>query len=142
MYENQKALEVLEIAIRDEIMAFNFYNYIAKKIEDKNVRFLCKNFAQDENLHRMMLEDRYTHLGEGKKCVIDEEFDFESDPSISTLGRNELIKLAIQYERKAQQFYFNESKSMPDKKGKEVLLDLYNTEQEHEAKLTELLESP
>src|SRR4030042_3589029 len=105
MHENQKALEVLEYAIQAEIKAFNFYHYIANKIEEKELRFLCKNIAQDENLHRLMLEDRYSFLGEGKKCKVDEIFKFEEDLSISSLDRNGLLRLAIEFERIAQENY-------------------------------------
>ncbi|MBU1626481.1 ferritin family protein [bacterium] len=141
MYENQKALDILEFAIRAEIKAFAFYNFIANKIEEKELRFLCKNLAQDEKLHRLMLEDRYTFLAEGKKCKVDEEYKFEKDPAISSFGREELLKLAIDMERTAQQYYFNKSKEISDKKGKEILLELYNVETEHERKLTALLNS-
>ena len=57
MQENQKALEALEFAIRDEVRAYNFYKLLAEKTEDRKVRYLCKNLSQDELIHRKMLED-------------------------------------------------------------------------------------
>jgi rubrerythrin len=141
MNENQKALEVLKYAIKAEFKAFAFYNFIANKIDDKEVRFLCKNLAQDEKLHRLMLEDRYSHLSEGRKLILDVEYKFEDDPSVSFLDRMGLLKLAIDYEIKAQQYYLDKSKQISDDKSKQILLDLYNTEQDHERKLTTLLYS-
>jgi len=139
MNENQKALEVLKFAINNEIKAFNFYNYIASKIEDRSVRYMCKNLAGDEKIHRMILEDRYKHLSEGEDCVVENEVNYENIPSVCSLGRDELIEMAIKLERNAQEYYLNQSKIIEDSKSAEVLLDLYNTEKEHEEKLKTLL---
>jgi len=139
--ENLKALKVLEQGIFAEVKASAFYNYITQKIENKDVRFLCRNLAQDEKLHRLMLEDRYTFLGEGKDCKVDDNIDFNNDPTVSSMTQKDLIKQAIDCEIKAQEFYLSKSKEMDDKKAKKVLLDLYNMEQEHEAKLKKLLET-
>jgi rubrerythrin len=141
MNENKSALEVLEFAIRCEIKAYNFYHYIANKIEEKDVRYLCRNLAGDEKIHRNVLEDRYMHLSEGKKCEIVEEVNLDNVSSVSSLGRNGLLEVAIKMEKNAQDYYYKQSKIIQDKKSVEILLDLYNTEKEHEERLTTLIES-
>jgi rubrerythrin len=140
MLENQKALEVLSTAICREIKAFKLYLYMKDRIEDKKVRFLCKNLAADEDLHRKTLEDRYNNLAEGKNFVVqDKDVELHSVGAVTTMNRVDLINLAIKLEKQSQEFYLNQSKKIDDKKSYDILRDLVEIEKEHERKLTEIL---
>ena len=141
MLENQKALEALEYAIRDEIRAYTFYDTLGKKVEDKKVRYLLKNLCQDEVIHKKMLDERYVHLSEGKEYKYDEktEFDFNSDVSLK--NRKEILEMAVELEIKAKEFYLSQAKLVPDNKCQEIFRDLAIFEEEHRIRLMELIES-
>ena len=140
MNENQKALEILRIAIRMEIEGHKFYQFIADRIDDKEVRYLCKNLARDEEVHRRMLEVRYNHLSEGKIFQPGEDIDIENISNIADMGKAELLEIALGLERKGLEYYSSNAKVVSDRKSKEILLDLVDFEKEHEMKLLKILE--
>jgi len=140
MNENQKALEILGIAINMEIKNYNLYIYMSDKIEDKKTRFLCKNFAQDEEIHRRMLEDRYNHLSEGKNFEPSSEVEIDKISNVAYMNRRELLTIALKMERNGIEFYQTKSKTITDPKSKEILGDLVEFEKEHEEKILAILE--
>ena len=139
MNENQKAIEILGNAIKKEIKSFNLYNFIAKRIDEKKVRFLCKNLANEEDLHRRMIEDRYIFLSEGKVPMISvDNIHFDEIPSVSIKDRDELLQMAVAMEENSIEYYQKQLNLIDDEKGREILEDLLSFEKEHKRKILEM----
>jgi rubrerythrin len=129
------SIEVLGLAISQEVEANKRYQLMASQVSNPLVKEKFKSLAREERAHREMLYtllQRYT--GEAKpplpKKAPRANKGFEPNVPVA-----EALKLAIQKEREATNFYKNAAKNSSDPTGKRLLLYLALFEEGHERSL-------
>ncbi len=122
--------EILGFAVSREIEANQFYNYIAKRMMDPQMRRVCEEFAEDELEHKAKLEFELMKVGE-----VVGDFDISNyvsktgDPM--TMDYEELLILAMNKEEISINLYSDLAEVVKDEQSRETLLALAEEELMH-----------
>ena len=130
------SLEVIGFAIRSEEDAAKFYSHIAQMIENDLVRAKYQHLAKEEVMHRKLLIQHYMDMsGDTEKPpkIPGEPQTAEGGaiPEAISDSLEDLLKLAIEREYKARDFYRQAATSSADLSGKRLLEYLAHVEQGH-----------
>lgn len=132
---DQKALDILALAIKSEMDASNFYQKLARKIKaeflQKKVLFLAKEEAKHESLLRRLSRQRF-----GTEPTILPEKGVEPGFKVVSLrGMKvaDLFKLAWQAEKAAEAFYREAQQKVEDESARHILNYLIRVERSHAA---------
>lgn len=130
------SLEVIGLAVRSEEDAAKFYTHIAQMIENDLVRAKYQHLAKEEVMHRKLLVQHYKEMsGEAAKpppipgTPQTAEGGAIPDEIADSLG--DLLKLAIEREYAARDFYRRAAAASVDLSGKRLLEYLAHVEQGH-----------
>ncbi len=132
--------QVISDAIDGEIEAKKFYEDVAAKIKDQNLKALFEKFADEEARHEILLTNVL------KKGKMDKTyFNFDKDfkvaetidmPEVSAdMDLKSAIGIAMKNEEIAMKKYTNLAENCEDNELKKVFLDLAAMERDHKFKM-------
>ena len=130
------SLEVIGLAIRSEEDAARFYSHIAQMLENDLVRAKYQHLAKEEAMHRKLLVQHYKEMsGDTEKPPkipgAPQTAEGGAIPEEISDSLEDLLKLAIEREYKARDFYRQAAASSADLSGKRLLEYLAHVEQGH-----------
>lgn len=132
--------EILDAAIQGEIEAFNFYQEVAGKVENRYLKDMFREFAAEEQKHRQILEgfrkkpDMAIHFAGAADYRVSESVDASGTLS-SEMKPADAIALAMKKEEAAMQHYTQLAEACSDEEQKAVFLELAAMERGHKAKM-------
>ncbi len=125
-------IEVLGQAVRQEVEASKLYQMLAARINNPLVKAKFHSLANEEKSHREMLYTMLQKYTGEEKPPLPKEAPRPNELSESELSVPEVLQLAIEKEREAQEFYRDAAKLATDVSGKRILLYLADFERGHE----------
>ena len=129
-------LEVLGVAIRAEVEARRFYIQAMKGVQNPLLREKLSRLASEEKRHRQILEERYKRSSGEEFPAIPRKGGVEGKGKMPRdLSPEEILKVAIQKEQEAAQFYQREAQRTADMSGRFMLEYLADFERGHERSL-------
>jgi len=140
------SLEVIGMAIRSEEDAAKFYGHIAQMIENELVQEKYRHLAKEEANHREILVKLYQRMA----GTDERPPKIPGDPETAEGGAipeeiadslEALLRLAIQREEKARDFYQSAARTATDLSGQRILQYLADVEHGHELMLENELEA-
>jgi len=140
------SLEVIGMAIRSEEDAAKFYGHISTMTKNDLVRAKYRQLAKEETGHKKVLLNLYGKMTDTKEPPpkIPGEPDTAEGgavPDEISGSLEDLLKLAIDRERKARDFYRNAAAQATDLSGERILRYLSDVEHGHELMLKNELEA-
>jgi len=131
--------EIIKFAMQNEIEAKKFYEDVAAKMENAQLKQMFSEFAAEEDRHRKILNQIFTsnriedYFDAGQDYHVSEEID---EPKLSTdMKPADAIALAMKKEEEAMIQYKQMAASCPEPEKKQVFLDLAAMEQGHKQKM-------
>jgi len=135
--------EILELAINNEVEAFEFYTEAQKKSKDENMKAIFGELAEEEMKHKRTLE--------GFLQNSDLEMNFKPDmpdykiseavelPELTTeMTFSDGVALAMKKEQEAMEMYLHFANASNNEKQKQTFIELSKMEKGHKVKLEEL----
>ena len=142
--KHEESLKILRMAIQAEIEGYEFYLVAAEKTHDSLAKEMFKSLAQDEVMHRQILEERYKHLIEkgawqphkklpGKPGKGPQSPIFKSLAKAAKGPHFEMSALSVGalLEQKAIEFYKKSAQESTDPHAKALFEELAAWEEEH-----------
>ena len=133
--------EILDMAIRREEVAYDFYMDIYRKVEDETVRETVEFIAKEEKKHKAFLvsykEGKYGTDSLRMAEVVEYKLaEYLEEPEISPNSSIEDVYLvAAHRETRSHQFYSELANMHPDSKLKTMLQKMANEELKHKEKM-------
>lgn len=133
------AVEVLGLAIAQEVAAHKRYKLFSQRVKNPLVKEKFISLANEEKAHREMLYKMLQqYSGEEKPPLPQKAPRLDEDAELEK-PLHEIIELAIKKEQEAQQFYKEAAEITNEPTGKHLLLYLAKFEEGHERTLQEEL---
>lgn len=124
--------EILAVAIKAEMNAQAIYKLMAERITNQLVKEKFLHLAEEEKKHQEILTGKYEEATEGEKPVIPQTGRSEVEESLLQDYSHEAgLKIAIQAEENAADFYLNAAKKSRDINGRFMFEYLANFERGH-----------
>jgi len=139
--------EALEVAINEEIKAYNLYTGLRKKVKNSATQAMLTELAHQELGHRKLLEEvvraeRYDQLGENVPAESQGIADFLVVDDIGdTATPQEVMIFAIKAEVKAYNFYHDFTKYFKGTALEALFQSLAAEEQRHKTRLEDEYET-
>lgn len=138
--QKEEFIRIMDLGIKREIEAFNFYNDVQKRIEDKGLKIIFNDLAKQELGHRNLLEEfKYNPDMPVKmsKPVTDYGLAEKVDLPVLSVDMKpaEALALAMKKEQQAVEFYRNLAESTEDDEIKKLCLEMAGMELSHKQKL-------
>ena len=133
--------EILDMAIRREEVAYDFYMDIYKKVEDATVRETVEFIAMEEKKHKAFLvsykEGKYGADSLRMADVVEYKLaEYLEEPEVTQkLSREEIYLVAAHREARSHQFYSELANMHGDSKLKTMLQKMANEELKHKEKM-------
>lgn len=138
MEQNEYA-GILEFAINSEKEARQFYENVAGKCEDEYLKSMFLDFAEEENRHKLMLEDILSGGVMGFIVAGTKDYNVAStvDKPVLSIDMKpaDAIALAMKNEEEAMNLYLRLADDSSDPKQKKVFQDLATMERGHKFKM-------
>ncbi|MFH0800373.1 MAG: ferritin family protein [Pseudomonadota bacterium] len=136
MKEDLTVLEILGLAVRSEEEAAAFYGSLAEMIKNDLVRARYESLAKEEVAHRQMLVALYRKMtgekGAPPRIPGDPETAEGGRPPASQDSLEGLLKLAIERERAAHDFYLRAASGAVEPTARRIFEYLADIERSHE----------
>ncbi|MCP4116400.1 MAG: ferritin family protein [Desulfobacteraceae bacterium] len=130
---------IIDMAIANEIEAWEFYGAAAEKVKDPYLKEMFEHFAKEEKMHEKLLRNILKsdtislHFREDIDYRVAETVD---EPRLSmAMKPSDAIALAMKKEEQALNEYNMLAHNCLDKEQKKVFLDLAAMERGHKLKL-------
>ncbi len=134
-------VEVLGLAVVQEIMAYKRYQLFAGRVNNPLVKEKFHSLANEEKAHREILYKMLQkHTGEEKPPLPRSAPRLDEEKELST-SLKDILELAIAKEREAKAFYEDAAQLAQDQSGKQLLEYLARFEEGHERTLQVELDS-
>ncbi len=133
--------KILSDAVEKEIEAFNFYSGVAGKLQDRNLKTIFTELADEEKKHRSLLEG---YLSNQKPMKFDPSKDYkvsemvQRPPLSLQMKPVDAIALAMKNEEDALNMYKELATCSADPEQKNVFLSLANMEKGHKTRLEDM----
>jgi len=133
--------EILDMAIRREEVAYDFYMDIYEKVEDASVRETAEFIAREEKKHKAFLvaykKGKYGTDSLRMADVVEYKLaEYLEEPEISQNSSSEEVYLvAAHREARSHQFYSELASMHADSKLKTMLQKMANEELKHKEKM-------
>ncbi len=131
--------EIIKFAMQNEIEAKKFYEDVAAKMENKQLKEMFIDFAAEEEHHRKILNQIFTsnriedYFDPGQDYHVSEDIN---EPALSTdMKPADAIALAMKKEEEAMVQYKQMAESCSEPEKRQVFLDLAAMEQGHKQKM-------
>lgn len=140
MKENYQ--EILNMAIRDEVEAFEFYDSIAQKVSDRSLKQIFSELAGEEQKHRQLLQAFLNNPATPLRFK--EEIDYKVSESVALpqlsmeMKPSDAIALAMKKEEEAMKAYKELARASSDPDQSHEFLQLAVMEEGHKTKLEKL----
>ena len=122
--------EILEFAIAREVEANQLYTYMARRMENPEMRKVCEDFAEEELEHKAKLELEVMKRGKVVHGLDISDYIMDVGDEMN-MDYDELLVFAIRKERISIDLYNDLAAVVKDEKSREVLLALVEEETEH-----------
>ena len=151
MGEASSVGEVIELAIRREVQAAEFYTTLARRVSDTQMRGLFERLALEELEHKAKLELEMIKEGFVARTVgrlIDVDLpDYVSELEIGPeVEYKDILTLAIRKERRSFRLYVQLASLASEEPVREALMELAEEEARHlvqvEAEYNRLMSKP
>jgi|Deesub1362B_J571_1020462.scaffolds.fasta_scaffold03118_5 rubrerythrin len=134
--------EILAIAIKAEINAQAIYRGMASRVKNELVREKLEHLYEQEKKHEEILTQKYREVTEGEEPVLQKEGRSEIEEMLEgDYSHEAALKLAIEAEEKAAQFYLDAARQSRDPNGRFMFEYLANFERGHKAILEDELQA-
>jgi rubrerythrin len=140
--DEKKFKEIIKLAIKKEIKAFNFYTKASKMSKLSGGKDLFSDLAKEEVGHRKLLEKL------DMKKIFQAKIEKVPDLKISTyltdaefkpdMPYADTLRMAIKMEERALKLYTNMNKSNKDENLKKLFTLLANEEAKHKLRLEKI----
>ena len=137
----KKLADVIDLAIRREEEAFEFYMDIFKNVEDVGVKDTVEFIAGEEKKHKAFLVDFRKGNYSADAMQMSEHIDYKlaeylEEPEIETDARSEQVYLVASHrELRSYQFYSELAVLQPEGPTKSILQKMANEELKHKEKM-------
>lgn len=142
MADLKNYINILSMAIENEVEAYEFYLGVSQKVEDANIKSIFKELAEQELGHRDLLS---SYLNNDARPL---NFTQVPDYKVSeTVDRPKLslqmkpvdaIALAMKNEEDAMQMYKDMADNSSDEEQKKLFMNLSNMEKGHKVQLEDI----
>jgi rubrerythrin len=138
--EEKKVAAVIDMAIEREIEAFNFYQDLYKKVEDKTAKEALQFLAAEEKKHREFLENYRKGSSGAEGLRMTDVVDYKiaehlAKPDIKkNMETKDVYLVAAHRELNSYHFYKALADMHPDGNAKSVFLRMANEEKKHQEK--------
>ena len=132
--------KIMDLGIQRESEAFNFYNDVQKRVDDKALKQIFNDLAKQELGHRNLLEEfKYNPEIPVKMSKPSSDFGLAEQVELPQLSVNmkpaEALALAMKKEQQAVEFYRNLAESTEDDEIKKLCLEMAGMELSHKQRL-------
>lgn len=138
--DKDKFYNVMDLAIKREVEAYEFYKDVAERIDDKAIQKIFKTLATEEVGHKDLLE-RFKYNPDLPVKMSSPEIDYHLAeevelPELSIdMKPADALALAMKKEQLAVEFYRKLANQTEDGDVKKLLLEIANMELSHKQKL-------
>lgn len=138
--DKDKFYKVMDLAIKREVEAYEFYKDVAERIDDKAIQKIFKTLATEEVGHKDLLE-RFKYNPDLPVKMSSPEIDYHLAeevelPELSIdMKPADALALAMKKEQLAVEFYRKLANQTEDGDVKKLLLEIANMELSHKQKL-------
>ena len=139
--EDRKLVDYIDIAIKREIEAFDFYRGLIDRVEDQSARYALEQLAAEEKKHREFLEAyKAGKLGD-QALRLTQVIDYKiaehlEKPDIKkSLESKDVYLVAAFREQNSYNFYAGLAAVHPEGGVKDILLRMANEELRHKEKV-------
>jgi len=122
--------EILEFAIAREVEANQLYTYMARRMENPEMRKVCEDFAEEELEHKAKLELEVMKRGKVVHGLDISDYIMDVGDEMN-MDYDELLVFAIKKEQISIDLYNDLAAVVRDEESREVLLSLVEEETEH-----------
>lgn len=133
---------IISMAIDREVEAYSFYNTVAEKVQDANLKSLFKELAGDETSHReflqKMLTKDFSSLGFSTTRDYKVAESVASPPLSADLKPIDGLVIAIKKELEAMQMYTALANNSEDAAQKNMFMELASMERGHKTRLEDI----
>lgn len=131
--------KILLSAIDKEVESYTFYTAASERVNDKDLKSVFKELADEETMHRKTLQAYLTGNKTELKFDLVKDYHisdtFENPPLTTEMKPLDGLKLAIKKEEEAKQMYEKFAAASLDAEQKKVFENLANMESGHKARL-------
>lgn len=134
--------QILEMAIDNEVEAYEFYSAVGTKVTEPFVKQLFTELAAEEADHKRILEaflkkpEKPLHFKQSQDYKVAENID---KPALNmTMKPVDALALAVKREEEAMDLYNLFAKASETEEQKAVFLELAKMEQGHKTRLEDL----
>ena len=138
----QEFNKIIEFAINEEILSYDFYTDAANKVKDDFLKETFTDLAKEELEHKRFLEEfQLTHA---QTINLEESVDYkiadtlEKPKLTADMNFQDAIALAIKREEEAMDMYDSLAKASVEEDKKSVFIGLKNMEQLHKTRLEDI----
>ncbi|MCE5340062.1 MAG: ferritin family protein [Planctomycetaceae bacterium] len=136
MADTGDIVDILMVGVNRETEANIFYNIMSQYTEDPQVILMCKQFAEEELVHKTNLELEIFKLGktvsDRPKISNSTPLDFMVDLSkVSQMDCGDLLVIAMNKEKEAFRFYMELYAMTTEPEFREVLMEMAEEEARH-----------
>ncbi len=138
--------QILEMAMRKEKVAADFYGTLAKIVEREDSRRLLTHLKEEEERHygllrNAMMSGDNSAVGSGTETAHMGLADFQEEKEIDPQSSPaDILKLAIRREEEAEEFYLGRAHTLQDHDLAQLYHKLALEEKNHRAKLMHIYE--
>lgn len=130
---NLTSLEIMGIAIRSEVAAYDIYDRLAKRVRNRALKEKFLFLKDEEEKHRTILEEIYAKRFPEVELVLPPRSLLPKvDIALSESAPvPELLEIAMEWEKLSEEFYADFARRAEDAKGRAVLQHLSKMESSH-----------
>lgn len=139
--EDRKLSDFIDIAIQREIEAYEFYQNLFDKVQDKTAKDTLDLLANEEKKHRAYLEDYQAGKLGTESLRLSQVIDYKiaeylEKPDIQkNLESKDIYLVAAHRELNSYNFYTGLAQLHPEGKVREMLLKMASEEMRHKEKV-------
>ncbi len=137
----EQYVDILKMAVENEIEAYEFYKSAAELAKDSALKGIFSDLSKEELKHKVLLEG---YVSSGSELSFDESKDYNvsqtvESPVLSTeMKFVDAIALAMKKEEEAMSMYSAFAAASVDAKQKEMFMELSKMEAGHKTGLEEV----
>jgi len=132
-------IQILELAIKNEVEAFEFYHSVAVKTRDTSLKQIFQELAEAEEGHKKALESFLKDGIQNFSFAVSPDYKLAESMDMPVLSIEmkpaEAIALAIKKEEEAMNMYKSFASLSDDNSQSTMFLELSKMEQGHKARL-------
>jgi rubrerythrin len=142
MANTDNYINILSMAIENEVEAYEFYLGVSQKVEDANLKSIFKELAEQELGHKDLLSSYLNNNARPLSFIQIPDYKVSetvAKPKLSMqMKPADAIALAMKNEEEAMNMYKDLADSSSDKEQKNLFMNLSNKEKSHKAQLEDL----